>query len=585
MAHDDDNGDEGAAEEEEEASPRVVTPPKAGLATRLLPPLVCGVIAGFGAAPLGLPFAIAAAVIVSGVAGYGAHAYATSHSNVGTVIIGLGVGMSLLCLLSGVVARGARSVAGPSATLEPVEVAGHFYLRHPELGFVVGDPGEGWEPDPLVTTTMRLSSYVLGTPLGAWAFRHRVSDATVIVMVTRLSDDLDVASAAAMAEGMVGASAGPRHAGDEPPVIDQFVRDDTREAWSSSQGFRGGARVASSARTILWTDADGSTICLSVVAASGPDEDWTRYLFDAHAPRSLWMGPGAPPAGFVPRERTLSAARERYRTQLTTERSEVMGLPPEVGVGGALTRTTYEAPLGESWAYVSPPGEAPPTAGLLWLWATPDAMDRATAEDVVRRAVAAGAMVLAPSYRGSYDNPGSVEIFAGEVDDALAALERLKALSGLPSERIVVAGAGIGATLSLLMAETGADAAAFVSVAGVDDALERGIVGVDDEGPVYEIRRVEETWIRSPIHFLAGVEAPTFFVVGSEPEHAAAARALAAEAPRHGPFVVRVIDDASDALAGSAAIELAVAHAARGESVTLDDAEIERWIAAWPDDP
>ncbi|MEZ4249178.1 MAG: alpha/beta fold hydrolase [Polyangiales bacterium] len=66
--------------------------------------------------------------------------------------------------------------------------------------------------------------------------------------------------------------------------------------------------------------------------------------------------------------------------------------------------------------------------------------------------VDAGWVVFAPSFRGENGNPGFHELYFGEVDDARAALEHLRALPGVIPEAIVVFGHSAGGVISSLLA-------------------------------------------------------------------------------------------------------------------------------------
>ena len=61
-------------------------------------------------------------------------------------------------------------------------------------------------------------------------------------------------------------------------------------------------------------------------------------------------------------------------------------------------------------------------------------------------------VMMIPSFRGSFSNPGYQENFLGEVDDVLAALDYLLSLEHVNHNKIYLAGHSTGATLALLVA-------------------------------------------------------------------------------------------------------------------------------------
>ena len=64
----------------------------------------------------------------------------------------------------------------------------------------------------------------------------------------------------------------------------------------------------------------------------------------------------------------------------------------------------------------------------------------------------AGLVMMYPTLRGSYGNPGVQEAFLGEVDDVLAAVEYLSKLEYVDPKQIYLGGHSTGGTLALLVA-------------------------------------------------------------------------------------------------------------------------------------
>ncbi|HPI77808.1 MAG TPA: prolyl oligopeptidase family serine peptidase [bacterium] len=80
-----------------------------------------------------------------------------------------------------------------------------------------------------------------------------------------------------------------------------------------------------------------------------------------------------------------------------------------------------------------------------------------------------GYVVFAPSYRGEDGSEGEVEVAAGEVDDALAAVKLLRGLSYVDSTRIGMAGTSHGGIITLLAAQRDNSIVAAVCAYGVTD--------------------------------------------------------------------------------------------------------------------
>jgi len=71
--------------------------------------------------------------------------------------------------------------------------------------------------------------------------------------------------------------------------------------------------------------------------------------------------------------------------------------------------------------------------------------------EAARLFVDRGILVLLPTYRGEHGNPGSYELFLGEVDDARAAIEALAGLSDVDEERLYAFGYSMGGEIAALL--------------------------------------------------------------------------------------------------------------------------------------
>ncbi len=128
----------------------------------------------------------------------------------------------------------------------------------------------------------------------------------------------------------------------------------------------------------------------------------------------------------------------------------------------------------------------------------------------------AGFVLMVPSFRGENQNLGRFEMFYGEVDDLLAAVEHLAKNPSVDPERIYVVGHSSGGTLTLLAATTGTTKVrAFFSIAGMPDTEDflratRGL-GYQEASPPFEPFRTNEGVLRSASPFVTAIRQPTFY--------------------------------------------------------------------------
>jgi hypothetical protein len=488
--------------------------------------LVAGAAAGHGGWPIGPWIAVPSAILVGACAFGGVYALVRGQTLGGVIVVLGAVGMTLYCIVTGVVMRAAAPYLAQT-TLEPLVVADRTYLRDPSSGFLIGDPGEGWRENNALAGVLRLSWSLVGETRGAWGWSDDEHGAWLVVLHVHLpATDASVGAVRGMLTGIVDGSV--RENGHAEPTEPEtpLVRDDARrEVWVHAVGSRGGGPVASTARALMWSPEGGGLDALIVTVSSHPDDAWTSFLLDMHAPNEAWQGPGGAPPGFVPAAATLDDARAAYATQLTqTLHTGSRALPAPLDRRFEITN--YPSPEGPIAAYATVPLATPPCAGLLWV------NQQGTIEDELRpdwppmRAAVLGAAVLVPTLRGEATNPGALDAFGGGVDDVAAALRVLVGRSGVPASRIVVSGIGAGGTLTLLLAERD-EAAAFVPFGAADDTLTSSLDGPFSDGDTaFDPRRVEETWIRSPIHFLGGIRSPTYAVWAADTERTLASRAI-----------------------------------------------------------
>jgi dipeptidyl aminopeptidase/acylaminoacyl peptidase len=121
----------------------------------------------------------------------------------------------------------------------------------------------------------------------------------------------------------------------------------------------------------------------------------------------------------------------------------------------------------------------------------------------------AGFVLFCPSCRGENENPGRYEMFYGEVDDALAAIDYVAKVPYVDPARVYMVGHSTGGTITLLAAESSPRLRAAFSFGGAPD-----LQTVDYGNTPFDRRVAQEVRLRSPIHFVAGLKTPTFYFEG-----------------------------------------------------------------------
>ena len=119
-----------------------------------------------------------------------------------------------------------------------------------------------------------------------------------------------------------------------------------------------------------------------------------------------------------------------------------------------------------------------------------------------------GIIIMYPTLRGTFGNPGIQEGFFGEVDDVLAALKYLQSLEHVDRDRIFLGGHSTGGTLVLLVAAMTSEFAGVISFGPVESP--------DLYGSEYVLHEEndEEYKLRSPIRYLSEIQSPTLVIEG-----------------------------------------------------------------------
>ncbi|MCB9830975.1 MAG: prolyl oligopeptidase family serine peptidase [Planctomycetes bacterium] len=135
----------------------------------------------------------------------------------------------------------------------------------------------------------------------------------------------------------------------------------------------------------------------------------------------------------------------------------------------------------------------------------------------------AGLIMMYPTLRGSFANPGCQESYFGEVDDVLSALAYLKQRPEVDPDRIYLGGHSTGGTLALLVATASDGFAGIFAFGAADDPSNYG-----DKSIAYDQSNSNERRLRAPIRYLAAVKSPTWVICGTERDTAESLKAMQA---------------------------------------------------------
>lgn len=208
--------------------------------------------------------------------------------------------------------------------------------------------------------------------------------------------------------------------------------------------------------------------------------------------------------------------RAKFQTKLMVQRQtgSKAPTPPE----GLLSLDYYDTAVGKLAAYLSPdPGDGQKHPAIIWIAGGFDNSiddfiwdEQSRANDQSARALyQSGIITMYPSFRGGNENPGSIEILCGEIDDVIAAYTHVASLDYVDANRIYLAGHSTGGTLALLVAESFSGFRGVFALGPVGDIRSYGT-----EYFVFDTSDDYEYTMRSPIHWLVDIKTPTFIFEG-----------------------------------------------------------------------
>ena len=220
--------------------------------------------------------------------------------------------------------------------------------------------------------------------------------------------------------------------------------------------------------------------------------------------------PPAPKIQIPAETRTLLEARQNFKTRIIANNFERAGDVPEPPLAAKIVR--YGA--GGMVAYLSKPrGEEGLAVVFVHAGFGGVGLDTWGQARVFHDA---GCVVMCPAFREENQNGGQFELFYGEVEDLLAAIEFLGKQPGVDAGRIYVVGIGSGGTLSLLAAEAGpAKVRAFFALGGHTDLAEffkaTNGKGYLDPSTPFDPNVKDEVYLRSPINFVKSIKRPVHY--------------------------------------------------------------------------
>jgi len=242
------------------------------------------------------------------------------------------------------------------------------------------------------------------------------------------------------------------------------------------------------------------------------------------APRQVPLRPGAMP--------TLAEARQGFTTNVPRRFHPIRVLEPP---GGAdVVDYIPRPPGGTLKAYQShEPNDGQRHPAVVWAHAGFKGIDRAE-WDKSAAFRKQGFIVFAPTYRGEHANRGNFEMFFGEVDDLLAAVDYVARLPFVDASHIYLVGHEEGGTLALLAAATGTEKVRTVFAIGGPADLRGKKTGPGDTPFPFPPDDDREVLLRSPQAFAAAICCPTFCYNAKGSTDAAEARDMAEAARTEG---------------------------------------------------
>lgn len=123
-----------------------------------------------------------------------------------------------------------------------------------------------------------------------------------------------------------------------------------------------------------------------------------------------------------------------------------------------------------------------------------------------------GMVMMYPTFRGDFGNPGQIEGYYGEINDVISAHSYLSKLDYIDKNRIYSGGHSSGGTLALLVAESTDIFRGVIAFGPSCDPIER----YPSTHFFHDLSDKKENALRTPSKYLKSIETPTLIIEGSE---------------------------------------------------------------------
>lgn len=215
----------------------------------------------------------------------------------------------------------------------------------------------------------------------------------------------------------------------------------------------------------------------------------------------------------LPQSEDLATARKGFVTKLRVKGPAPQEYKPETPPAGVRQVEYSSGTLKlKGWLSADPgDGKRRPAVVFLhggWSFAAEDWLD---AEPFTR----AGFVLFMPTLRAENGNPGGYESFYGEVDDAIAAGEFVKALPYVDGKNVFVAGHSVGGVLTTLVAMMPSSYKSAAALSGYVD-MEVWAAAYPAEGVPYDRKNRQEVRLRNPLAFASSLRCPITLYVDKD---------------------------------------------------------------------
>jgi pimeloyl-ACP methyl ester carboxylesterase len=234
---------------------------------------------------------------------------------------------------------------------------------------------------------------------------------------------------------------------------------------------------------------------------------------------------------------------DRKEHQTVWQKCEVEGAgPADEPDEQVFSLIHYTSSVGPLAAYVTPdPGDGKKHPAIVWahggyggigsyFWEECSKDNDQSARAFREKGIA----MMVPSWRGENDNPGRFELFYGEVEDLIAAIEHIKTLPYIDANRVYVGGHSTGGTNTLLAAFSSLGFRAAFSFGGILDAEEVNKDPRRKDRVPYDQESVRDHQLRSPMRYASYALRPVFYFEGEDYYDSDSAEIMASVA--HGKF-------------------------------------------------